>query len=142
MKVITNQIERLIAIGKRTSFYDGWDNDFTRYLDQIVAEHGTLLVAALADSIAADKINPVQANEILRCIPDYETVALDIRLNMLTRFLTSPYVTIRDGATVGIASLADHRAMPYLARAIQREANHELRNDMQIVLDEIEGEGA
>jgi hypothetical protein len=45
---------------------------------------------------------------------------------------------VRDGATLGLASLNDPQAITPLKQAIEREQIGELREDMQQVLDQLE----
>jgi HEAT repeat protein len=45
---------------------------------------------------------------------------------------------VRDGAALGLAFLDDPHAIPYLKRAIENEKYSELREDMQMVLAQLE----
>ena len=52
--------------------------------------------------------------------------------------LLSPSRWIRDGAALGLATMKDLHAVPYLREAIRREEIPDLRRDFELVLDRVE----
>jgi hypothetical protein len=55
----------------------------------------------------------------------------------LAHGLDSPSPIARDGAGLGLARMSDPATLEYVRRAINREADAQIRNDLQLVADEI-----
>ena len=62
----------------------------------------------------------------------------EVRLEVLGKCLAHPSHYVRDGAGLGIASTDDPRGIFALRRAIEREHCPELREDLELVLAQLE----
>ena len=93
----------------------------------------------LAYLIVYEKVNAEIASEALRWLGRMDhPVSYHYRLWLLERGLRCSSAIVRDGATLGLASLDDHHAVTYLKQTIQREPCEELRKDMGQVLIQLE----
>jgi hypothetical protein len=93
----------------------------------------------LSHLILAKDIDEEVASEALRWLGRMEdTKSYSKRLWLLERGLASPSPIIRDGAALGLASLDDRHAIPYLRLAVEREELDELRFNLGQVLDQLE----
>ncbi len=98
-----------------------------------------MVTTILTRLIAIEQVNAEVASESLRWLGHIEhPKTYDNRLWLLERSLFCSSARVRDGAALGLASLDDPHAIPYLRRAIQRENCIELRKDIKQVLIQLE----
>jgi hypothetical protein len=136
---IAQQIEALFEAAKEERFEDGMESEFSNELISLVEEHGSAAIHALTNLIISEGVNAEVVSEALRWIGWMDTPLLHHdRLWLLVRSLDHSSARVRDGAVLGIASMDDPDAIPYLRKAIQREGNTELRKDMEQVLVQLE----
>ena len=133
------QIASLFDAAKEEYFEDGIESEFERNLVAIVKNYGQIVVNELAYLILNQKVSNEVASEALRCLGSlYHSVTYKFRLWLLEASLLSPSAMVRDGAILGLASLDDRHALPYLKRVIAQELCEELRRNMEQVLDQLE----
>jgi len=136
---IEEKIRTLGQAAKDEIFEDGMENTFIEGLASLVHEHGDDAIAALSNYIRYVESNEEVTSEALRWLGRLShPTSHDIRLRLLEDCLSEDLVRIRDAATVGLATLDDSHAIPYLKQAIEREKYSELREDMEQVLDQLE----
>ncbi|NOT54677.1 MAG: HEAT repeat domain-containing protein [Deltaproteobacteria bacterium] len=126
-------------VGSMT-FKDGMESDFSRELIRLVRQYGKTAMEVITSLIVNDNVNAEVAAETLRWLGrvDHPTSHYD-RLWLLERSLFSTSVLVRDGAALGLASLDDPHAIPYLRQAIDREKYASLREDLEQVHCQLEG---
>jgi len=133
------KIKALFETAKEQVFEDGMESKFSEELVSLVKKYGDAAMEILAYSIVYERVNADVASEALRWIgrmaPRY---SYRYRLWLLERSLHCASALIRDGAILGLASLDDPHALPYIEQAIQRESCEELRKDMEQVLAQLE----
>jgi len=129
----------LFATAKDEYFEDGMESEFSRGLIRLIGEYGEKAVLELAFLIPHNQVNAEIASEALRWLGHMDDArSYQRRLWLLERSLFTTSARIRDGATLGLASLDDPHAVQYLQRAIAQESYPELRNDIEQVLAQLE----
>jgi hypothetical protein len=138
-ETIDEHVERLFASAGETEFAFGIENDFTNRIRSTVETYGDDAIRALSSYILFSEINDEIAAEALRCLGRLsEPTSYRMRLWLLEKGLFSESPEIRDSASLGLASLDDPEAIPYLLRAIQHEPSEELLQSMKQVLEQLE----
>jgi hypothetical protein len=135
---VTQELTDLFFSAQEEFFEDGMDSTFALRLIELVVACGIPVVKELERSIANPAINSETSEEALKAIGrinDPETYSA--RLSLLEYALASPEPRIRDAAGLGLASLDDPRAIPYLKRAVAKEEITQLRRCLQQVLDQL-----
>ena len=133
-----SRFESLFRSARESHFEDGMESQFSRYLTSLVQAYGPISKDILARLFEDRRISPEVLSEALRWLGRMEDQpTYGARLWLLEKGLTSPDASVRDGATLGLASMDDPRAIPYLERAIQAEKMTELRHDMEEVLGQL-----
>ena len=143
---ITAQEEPLGEISKALfreaqsiTFEDGMETEFSRKLVRLVRQYGKTAMEVITTLIVNDNVDAEVAAEALRWLgrmdhlPSYHD-----RLWLLEKSSFSTSVLVRDGAALGLASLDDPHAIPYLQRAIEQEKYASLRKDLEQVRDQLE----
>lgn len=136
---LTRQIETLFNVATSEYFEDGMEGNFSKALVLMIKVHGTSALNVIARLVSYGQVGAEVAAEALRRIgnmnhpPTYHT-----RLMMLGRSLQAKSAFIRDGAALGLASLDDPAAIPWVKQAVEREKIKELREDLLLVLDQLE----
>jgi hypothetical protein len=132
-------IKALFREAKKFSFEDGMETEFSKELARLVRRHGKAAIEVVTALIVNENIDAEMAAEALRWLgrmdhpPSYRD-----RLWLLERSLFCSSAQVRDGAALGLASLDDPHAIPYLQQAIEREKCVELRQDLEQVLEQLE----
>jgi hypothetical protein len=124
---------------KEEDFEDGMESEFSKHLVSLVQKYGSATVELLIFLIACEYMNAEVAAKTLRCLgrTDHPETYRE-RLWLLERSLKCSSATVRDAGVLGLASLDDPHAIPYLKRAIKKEKNLELRQHMERVLAQLE----
>lgn len=136
---IDQEIERLFEAAKEQIFEDGMESDFSRGLVSLVEKYGDIAIGVITRLVVTEQANAEVASEALRWLGRMEhPFTYRSRIFLLKRSLYSRSARIRDGAALGLASLDDPQAVPSLRRAIQREKNRLLRNNLEQVLFQLE----
>lgn len=126
-------------------FYKEWEDafedesEFALTLTSLILKHGEPAIDVLMGIVFYERVNKElasQALELLGKIADPESYQR--RLWLLESGLFSDSARIRDAASLGLASLDDPRAIPYLRRAILEEPSDELRMDLEQILEQLQ----
>ena len=132
---LREELVDLFVSGRELRFQDGVHTAFSRRLVSIVAQYCDAAMEILAHLLVYDKMNPEVASEALRWLGQMEhPPSYKYRRWLLERCLKSASLTVREGAVLGLASLDDPHAIPYIEKAAQSEQCTELREDMAQVL--------
>lgn len=139
--VVNDALQELLTIGKTVIFEDGMNSRFSEYLTILLSsKHGVGAVEVISNLIIKEQVSPPIAREILKLFGDFEYPNPELArriFDALLRGLNTRFVDIKDGAILGLASIDDPKAIPYLKKAIERENNNELKDDMQQVLEQL-----
>jgi hypothetical protein len=120
-------------------FEDGMNNSFFDDLTMLFTTYGRRATNAMAYVIATNNADHRVIGEGLRWLGQIEHPgSYRSRLLLLERSLLSHSKWIRDGASLGLASMRDKHALPYLHKAIDSEKIPELKKDLELVLDALE----
>ena len=132
-------IKILFRKAQGIAFKDGMESDFSRELVRLVRQYGKTAMEVITTLIVNDNVDAEVAAEALRWLGrmDHPPSHHD-RLWLLERSLFSTSVLVRDGAALGLASLDDPHAIPYLQQAIEQEKYASLREDLEQVLEQLE----
>ena len=120
------------------TFEDGVENTFSTNLLSFVKTHGSDAMEAISNLILSENVKGEVASEALRWLGRVHDPKTYLeRRWLLERSLFSSSPKTRDGAALGLASLDDPHAVPYVERAIEGEGVEPLRADMKQVLDQL-----
>jgi hypothetical protein len=134
-----SKVEAIFWAAKREFFEDGTESVFSRQLNSFVREYGNDLMEAITYLIVYERVNPEVAGEALRWLGRIEhSGSYNYRLWLLERSLRLSSARVKDGAILGLASMDDKDAIPYLKVAIEQEQCSELKADMEQVLEQLE----
>ena len=117
---------------------DGMTADLGEKLTAMIQTYGDDGVKALASIISSEKVSAEILSHTLRWlarIDDPKTY--DARLRLLTDCLRSPSYITRDGALLGLSTLADRRAVDAIRSAAACETRASLKRDMEEVLNQL-----
>jgi hypothetical protein len=136
---IDHELEALFQAYANEDFEDGMESEFISELIASIHIHGTKAIEAIRRIILEQNVKPHVAFEALRWLGRINhPESRRARLLCLEMCLDSPSRLVRDGATLGLASMKDTHAIPYLREAIAREKIQDLRKDMEAVLVRLE----
>lgn len=120
-------------------FEDGMESEFSRELLSLVRRYGDLAMSEIAYLITWNRANPEVSSEALRWLGRMDHLDTRVyRLWLLEESLGSESAWVRDGAALGLASMGDPHAIPYIEKAIDQEDCVELREDLKQVLKHLE----
>ena len=135
-------VDRMRFIFKKAEsdlFETGIISEFSRNLEEIIKIYGVPAIDVLGDLIYSTTnevtVEALQALGRLHHNPTYES-----RLWILERCLTNSDPKTRDAAGLGLASMNDPRALPYVKRAVEKEPINSLRDDLGLVLNQLENQ--
>ena len=121
-------------------FEDGMKSNFSEQLLSLVRRYGISAMSEISYLITHERVNSEVASEALRWLGRMsDPLTRSYRLWLLERSLASTSARVRDGAALGLGSMGDPEAVPYVRQAIERESCVELREDLEQVLEELEG---
>jgi len=133
------ETKELLRAANEEVFEDGVDNELTKGLASLFERYNDGLINELTYLLLYKEINEEIASEILRWLGRLDDPSSQHdRLFLLEECLRNSSTRIRDAASVGLASLDDAHAIPFLQQAIQQEQCVELREDMEQVLAQLE----
>ena len=141
-RVIEDAVAGLAEIVPPEELEYGTDTPLVPALYDLVRAHGADAVLELAASIESNEMDPQLGFWILRWLgrlPDHST--RHARRWLLERALRSAVPMIRDGAALGLAPLADPRALPALRAALDRERYSRVRRNMERAVQQVERVG-
>jgi hypothetical protein len=135
---IEGALAALLADAREDLMEDGMNNTVNERLPPLLLMHPQSIIRALAGLIEAGQTPPIIAAQLLKELGRARIAASHSQRRwVLERALCSPSPVTRDGAGLGLARLGDHRSLRYLVRAVEIEADPELRTDLQRVVDEL-----
>jgi len=127
---IDPKIEALFRAYSNEDFEDGMESEFIRELAASLRIHGTKTVESIRRIILEQNVTPHVAFEALRWLGRVShPESYRSRLFFLETCLASPSRLVRDGAALGLASMKDSHAIPYLREAVAREKIQDLQKD-------------
>ena len=133
---------RVLAIfedARSEPFEDGMDSRFSESLTRQLHDHGYLAMQDIAHLIRYGRLSSEVACEALKLLGRIDHPRTrPWRLWLLEVSLLSPDPWVRDGAAMGLTSLADPHAIPLLRDAAEKEPIPELREDLRLALQELE----
>jgi hypothetical protein len=136
---LEEEVIQLFSNALETTFEDGMESDLSRNLYRLLIKDSDRVLDALIGLILYDRFNEEVSSEALRWLGRYNHYSsYDRRRWLLERCLHSYSPRIRDAASLGLASMDDPHAIPFLREAIGREPYPELREDMNQVLNQLE----
>lgn len=136
---IVREVDHLISLGCNIIFEDGMLNEFSICLERLVLQYGSVLLDHLNQRLESNQIDEGVAYEMLRSLGEMEHIpSYGNRLYMLIDALKSTTAKVRDGAALGLALMDEPLAIPELKKAIHQEKISDLRDDMKLVLDQLE----
>jgi len=142
---VGDMVRRAFAEAADEDFEDGMESRFSRQLARIVHEYGNDGMEVVTYTVLSTATCPRTADEALRALGRMQHAGTYLwRRWLLERSLRAPSRLIRDGAALGLASMGDSHAIPYLEEAVKSEECAELREDLVLVLDDLRkvGNGA
>ena len=135
-------IETLFLSAQEQDFEDGVQSEFAESLVPLVKQRGNTALEIIAYLIVNQKVGTSTAVEALRCLGRIHHPAThNFRLWLLEKSLSSPSFLIRDAAGLGLTSMKDPHAIPFLEQAVKCEPYPELREDLQQVILELKSSG-
>lgn len=134
-RVAEVKFEAAFQRARHELFEDGMDSEFTSELESLVNTTGLQSRDILTRLLESDHLSPYVWAEAMRWIGRTENVlSRESRLWLLLKGLSSSFPSVRDGAILGLASLDDASAIPYMARAVTTEPFDEIRRSIEQVL--------
>jgi HEAT repeat protein len=131
---VSETLRKIFKAASEEIFEDGMENDFSRALVSLLTTHGERALDRLAPLLTDYRVNEEIAAEAIRWLGRIdEDSSYTKRLWLLERCLYSDSVRIRDAALLGLASLDDPGALPYLRGAMAMESCDEIKLDMEDV---------
>lgn len=139
MRYVENTVDHLFETAGELYFEDGMETDFSRGLASLVKKYGNLAVGEISYLITYDRVDEEIASEALSCLARIDDASTyGWRLWLFEKNLSSKSPMVRDAAALGLVSMDDAHAIPYIRRAIDQETIPELRRDLQGALKELE----
>lgn len=136
---LERSIISLFMMSGDEEFESGMISDFSRDLCLIIDNHGKAAMEIITYLFLYKEVNPEVLCEALRWLGRIDQLdSHSYRLWLLEKSLESTSIFVRDGAILGIASLDDPCAIPAVHKAIEKENCEELRENMQVVLQQLE----
>lgn len=140
-RITEERFEAVFQRGARELFEDGIESEFIRELEQLVRAYGTQSQDILTRLFEDDNLSAEVRAEAMRWVGIAEmALPRESRLWLLEKGLTSTSAPVRDGAALGLASMNDANAIPYLERAASTETIDELRASMEQVLTQLKSQ--
>lgn len=131
-------VKQFDAVFRRATeerFEDGMESEFSQELESLVRSYGLSSKGILSLLLADESVSPRVWGEAMRSLGRMDDpTSREARLWILENGLIARSAVIRDGAVLGLASMNDSNAIPYLEKAVRSEKLSGLRADMQEVL--------
>jgi len=136
---IDQELEALFRAYANEDFEDGMESEFISEFVSCIQKYGTQAVEAVKRIILAQNVKPHMTFEALRWLGRINhPESYRSRLLFMEMCLGNPLRLVRDGAALGLASMKDAHAIPYLRKAIAQEKTQDLRKDLETVLSRLE----
>jgi len=134
------EIERIFEHAKHEVFEDGYDSVFSRDIEDLVYNKNAAfsVVKSVRVYLHSDNMIGEIASEALRVLGRVkDKQSHSSRLRLLTESLSHNSYWVRDGATIGISSMEDVAAIPYLEEAAKCEKEQALMEYMFLTAKEL-----
>ena len=134
------EVVRLFALATFIDLEPGMTNEFQEGLEEAIDNYGELALKAVESLVLNEETKSSIAMEAMRYIGyTYSEKWHDERRRMLERCLDrSRSAWVRDGAGLGLASLDDPKSIPALEKAILNETSGALKEDLKMVLNQLQ----
>lgn len=127
-RTIDREMRKLARIAKWQNFEDGVDNEFAAGIRELVTCFGPSAVEAISRAHADGLLTPGAMAEALIWLGRMESPpTLEVRFYTMIHALRDQSPQVRQGAVLGISSIEDTRAVPYLAHAAENETLGDLK---------------
>ena len=131
--------QRALEAAKDEVFEDGVQGPFARELRRFLLVHASNAIEFLQNYSFAEGARFAIVAEILRYVGmDDDLSTREARLQLLIRHLGHSSPTVRDASGIGLAHMNDRRALSHLRNAVRRERYPELRDDLALVVKQLE----
>lgn len=138
-KELERRIQAIFRESLEEDFEDGMESKFSRDLLSLVRRHGNAAMSEISYLIIYERVNSEVSYVALCWLGRMDDpLTYSYRLWLLEKALASASARVRDGAALGLASMGDPNAIPYISDAVRRENCVELREDLKQVLEELE----
>jgi hypothetical protein len=138
---INSVFESLFRAAREESFEDGMDSHFSTRLMEIVQfnEANTEALIQVIVEKLNEEFSPDVISEALGTLGRINYPPTHTRrLWILAHSLNAKSAHVRDSAALGLASMDDPSALPYLQQAIDAEPIADLKQDMMQVLEQLQ----
>ncbi len=137
---IAAEIRNLFSPATFITLEPGMSNSFSEGLEEAIEKYGELALGEIQNIILSEETASSIALEALKYVGNTDSrVWHDERRAMLETCLRkSRSAWVRDGAGLGLSFLDDPLSIPELEKAIDRESSVALKEDLQLVLDQLQ----
>lgn len=123
-------------------FEDGIESGFSRSLEAFIWRYGAHGAQAITTLVLSGKFRPHLVAEALIWIGrSGNSASYNQRLWLLELCLRNRSAIVRDAAILGLASMEDVTAIPYVRAALDRESNVAVRRNLLLLLGQLESQG-
>ena len=138
MNRLDGEVESIVALATEEFIEDGMDSDTETQLGEFVSRYSATGVRHLAAYLASDYVKSRTVSDIIRVLGRLEhKESHNDRFWIAARLLFLGAPLTRDASAVALEDLGDPRAIPKLEAAVGTESVPELRDGLQIALEEI-----
>ena len=135
---VDSDLRKIIRDSATEIFFDGMESVFTNELRRLLYFYGPLAVRAIGNVVKSGDANSETVGEILKVLgSDENPVTYGDRVALMLAGLQSSDPSIRDAASLGIASLDDPGLLEEVLAAVEREAMPQLRRNLELVADQL-----
>ena len=135
---------KIFNVAVRLKMEDGYDNEFTDLVEKEILEKGHDALKDLIYFIRWHNPSPDSCYFAFKTLGRMEDDKTHNQRRLLLELFLCMYPKstsmMRDGAALGLASLADPASIVILKRAIKQEKVPELKEDLWAILLELQGE--
>jgi len=137
------KIVKLFQVPEDAYFENGFESDFSRTLTRAVVTLGDKAIEAISHLVITNGARHFVTEEALRVLGRVEhEPTRPYRRWLLEQSLCSLDMSIRDAASLALADMDDPASIPALQKAIEVESCDVLRQDLVMVLRQLQSHGA
>ena len=137
---LSTYIKSLFSLAENIEFEVGMTNQFSDNLENAIEVLGIPALLEIKKTILNEETSLTVAAETMRYIGNIEsnTYRTERRELLETCLLNSRFVWVKDGAAVGLSYIDDPESIGVLKIAIEKEEYEDLKQDMILVLEQLE----
>ena len=137
---LSTYIKSLFSLAENIEFEVGMTNQFSDNLERAIEILGIPTLLEIKKTILNEETSLTVAAETMRYIGNIESNAYRTERRELleTCLLNSRFVWVKDGAAVGLSYIDDPRSIRVLKISIKKEKYEDLKQDMILVLEQLE----